>query len=51
MSYWDDVNVLGTVVPVSGFSHNVMSVKQAHESLACEQIDTVFNKYNGRKVM
>jgi len=24
-----------------------MSVKQIHESLACAQIDTVFNKYNG----
>jgi len=42
--------VLGTVVPGSGFSHNAMSVKQAHES-ACEQIDTVFNKYNGRQIM
>jgi len=38
------------MVPGSGFSHNAMSIKQTHESLAFEQIETVFNKYNGRKI-
>jgi hypothetical protein len=43
--------ILGLCKHTSGFSHNTMSVKQAHKSLACEQIYSVFNKYIGRQIM